>query len=497
VDWLINRRHCNQEWPSVGVVIRDKINTAIEDMPPVQEITKLLEGTYINYFHCKKIVELLKDTDSGKKNMFGQYSSQKMKDWVEVIKLYEKDGTYLAETAQMMARNVNYEVPALKKQIAKCQQTQKDCERKETDYATQSTELRKKYDASCKQMGIEGKKIKSELLALVTDLPKEFTRIAESAKCLQPGITYYNDFVKFMFGSEESESLSMMTYLLQNGNTTTYQWRTGDKPEVVEEAKIFIDITDEQDATENPDDIDWGDPGAFTESGVDFGDEIDFNMADITIETGGMEGEVTQEGSHDSDSNGVDWNEVVIVDKPSSEEGVAKGEDALSILDNPRTRTLFIDDIMELEAFLRQRLTELEADLQGDVISSSQFQSAPSSVQIDSEAVRGMLTNVKDVLDQLTSVKMQHLMLIRNSPRYVDRLKESLKQTLTLADKMIFLEKEMVVKHKKAVEEQGELEPKLDVIIKRTKEMQQQMEEEISKKYKERRVNIMGDINMI
>ena len=33
----------------------------------------------INYFHCQKIVELLKDTDSGKKNMFGQYSSQKMK----------------------------------------------------------------------------------------------------------------------------------------------------------------------------------------------------------------------------------------------------------------------------------------------------------------------------------------------------------------------------------------------------------------------------------
>ena len=33
----------------------------------------------INYFHCQTIVELLKDTDFGKKNMIGQYSSQKMK----------------------------------------------------------------------------------------------------------------------------------------------------------------------------------------------------------------------------------------------------------------------------------------------------------------------------------------------------------------------------------------------------------------------------------
>ena len=32
---------------------------------------------------------------------------------------------FVAETAQMLARNVNYEIPALKKQIAKCQQIQK------------------------------------------------------------------------------------------------------------------------------------------------------------------------------------------------------------------------------------------------------------------------------------------------------------------------------------------------------------------------------------
>ena len=76
-----------------------------------------------------------------------------------------------------------------------------------------------------------------------------------------------------------------------------------------------------------------------------------------------------------------------------------------------------MDFCIQLEAFLSQRLAELEADVEGDVLSSSQFQTAPSSVQIDSEAVRGMLGKVKVIMDQLTSVKMQHLMLIRNSPR--------------------------------------------------------------------------------
>ena len=32
---------------------------------------------------------------------------------------------YLAEAGHMLIRNVNYEIPSLKRQIAKCQQTQR------------------------------------------------------------------------------------------------------------------------------------------------------------------------------------------------------------------------------------------------------------------------------------------------------------------------------------------------------------------------------------
>jgi hypothetical protein len=47
-----------------------------------------------------------------------------MKDWQEILRLYEKDNAYLVEAAQMLILNVNYEVPSLKKQIAKCEQLQ-------------------------------------------------------------------------------------------------------------------------------------------------------------------------------------------------------------------------------------------------------------------------------------------------------------------------------------------------------------------------------------
>ena len=106
------------------------------------------------------------------------------------MKLYEKDGVYLgelifnepsffffnvgicaAEAAQLLMRNVNYEIPSLKKQIAKCQQTQtvsrtfglsqiltyffQESTRKEADCISNANALRIKYKMSCQNMGIE------------------------------------------------------------------------------------------------------------------------------------------------------------------------------------------------------------------------------------------------------------------------------------------------------------------------------------------------------
>ncbi len=78
----------------------------------------------IHYFNCLKIVEILKETEKNSKNIFGMYSSQRMKDWNNIISLYQKNNLYLAETASILQRNVAYEIPALKKQIGKCQQQQ-------------------------------------------------------------------------------------------------------------------------------------------------------------------------------------------------------------------------------------------------------------------------------------------------------------------------------------------------------------------------------------
>uniref|UniRef100_A0A452ULK2 CDK5 regulatory subunit associated protein 3 n=1 Tax=Ursus maritimus TaxID=29073 RepID=A0A452ULK2_URSMA len=97
LDWLVDRRHCSLKWQSLVRTIREKINAAIQDMPESEEIAQLLSGSYIHYFHCLRIVDLLKGTEASTKNIFGRYSSQRMKDWQEIVALYEKDNTHLEE----------------------------------------------------------------------------------------------------------------------------------------------------------------------------------------------------------------------------------------------------------------------------------------------------------------------------------------------------------------------------------------------------------------
>lgn len=65
----------------------------------------------------------MKETEANTKNLFGRYGSQRMKDWQEILRLYETDNVYIAEAAQILTRNVNYEVPNIKKQIHKLEQT--------------------------------------------------------------------------------------------------------------------------------------------------------------------------------------------------------------------------------------------------------------------------------------------------------------------------------------------------------------------------------------
>ncbi|KAK5906306.1 hypothetical protein CgunFtcFv8_002187 [Champsocephalus gunnari] len=484
LDWLLDRRHCNLKWQTAVKEIREKINAAIQDMPENEEIKQLLSGSYIHYFHCSRIVELLKGTEVSSKNIFGRYSSQRMKDWQEIVSLYEADNIYLAEVASLLSRNVSYEGPALRKQLAKAQQLQQELSRREVDCQSSAADLRERYYTACKQYGITGEHVARELQALVKDLPAVLDQVGRDAAKFEEHIKLYTAFTNFV--CEWSEPvLPMLTFAQQKGNTTFYEWRTGNVPTVIERPVV----EEAPSETVTDDMIDWGNFGSGADTlGV---------TAAITVEDGADYG-ISLETSAE-DPGGIDWGdseaapiEIEIVDAGTDcPEGVARGEDALTILENSQSRSVFIDELTELEVFLTQRISEMGEE--GDVVAMSQFQMAPSVIQAQSrEHVRGMLSEVRDLLGRLTSLRMQHLFMIQASPRYVERVSEVLRQKLKQADILVLKAASMVERRQEALEEQSRLEPRVDLLAGRTRELQKMIEADISKRYNNRPVNLMG-----
>ncbi|CAH0546182.1 unnamed protein product [Brassicogethes aeneus] len=495
LDWLTSRRHVNKDWQVNILKVREKINSAIQDMPAHEGIIKLLSGQHINYFHCLKIVDILKETEADTKNLFGRYGSQRMKDWQDIISSYQKDNLYLAEAAQMLIRNVSYEIPGLKKQVAKIEQSQLECEKKLKDYGKVETTALKEFNVACEQLGIPGDEIKMELLGLLKELPKIYKDTSERIKIVQSAIELYTEFSKFLSGKDRDvEMLSALKYLVEKGNTTTYEYTYGEKPVKIEEEELII--KDKAPEKENKNVIDFGD--------IDFGDngnEIDFGDIDTnTIDFGTTEADIdwgtlnNDEGFEMVNHLDVDINleeSGIVVEKSGLDGGIARGDEALTILDNPKTREQIINNLMEILAFLKIRLYEMASD-------SDLLQDAPAVLQMQTiESITSLIDCVNVALDQLTNKRIQHLHNIKHSSKYVDILTASLKQKLSIVDRMKVNKKLVEKKIVGLQEEKSNLQPVIKVLIEKTKELQKDVQEDISKKYKGRVVNIIGGVNLL
>ncbi|KAG0723741.1 CDK5 regulatory subunit-associated protein 3 [Chionoecetes opilio] len=491
VEWLVSRRHVQRDWPGEVEVVRKKINAAIQDMPEHPEVTRLLSGTYINYFHCLKIIDILKETEKDSKNILGWYGSQRMKDWQEVVRLYEHGSVYLAEAAQLLTRCVNYEVAGVRRLMAKGVQVQQECDNKEKEYTKGIAEAHKKYLSVCKQIGITGDNVKQELLESLKTLPQDFSAMAKECHSLGPACHLYQDFISFTLpGPHQPDCLPLLRFIMEHGNTTTYEWLYGEAPCSVEEPPLVVGATQEEEEGKEGE-IDFGDGGD--------GDGIDFGApaAGDGDSSGGIDwGALGGEGQPQE----IDWgvgevDEAAVLDIEVEDSGVsggvARGDDARTLLLNPKTRTQFIDELHELAGFLSQRASELETE--GTVFCLSQFSSAPASVQSHSaDSVRAMGAQARVVIGRLSTTRMQHLLLISCSPRYVDRLAETLQAKLAVGDKLAALQENARKRKAATREEQKRLAPQLALMADRARELQGHVERDIAGRYKGRQVNIVG-----
>ncbi|KAL4120307.1 hypothetical protein QTP88_013024 [Uroleucon formosanum] len=451
-EWLTSRKHCKKDWHSHIQPIREKINVAIQDMPENNEIVQLLSGAYINYFYCKRIIEILRETEADTKNLFGSYGSQRMKDWLEIERLYLKDNVYLAEACDLLVQNIKYHIPSVKKQIAKLQSGQIDCDKKIEDYTKSILTCKKDLETMRKQFSIVGENnsFKRTLIGRLYELQKVYDDVMEHIKNLKKAYTYFSLFVTNILGSDIN--LSMLQYILNSGNTTYYEYLYGEKPSKIEETVLKIE-EDYKDTTAD-EEIDWGDLENPSED-IDYG---------ISLEESGIEVENLQ-----TDGN------------------IARGNEALTLLDNFQTRNEFMNDILELESFLSMRLLELSNETNSALSVHSDGDINESKPEIAS-----MLDIIKVVKQKLNDPVVQHLQQIKHSPRYLNKLESMFLQKNSNIEKMINSQIAVTNKKMELAEEYNQLVPKLKLIQQKNKQLITEIEFDISKKYKNRPVYIIG-----
>ncbi|XP_025208456.1 CDK5 regulatory subunit-associated protein 3 [Melanaphis sacchari] len=451
-EWLTSRKHCKKDWHSHIQPIRQKINEAIQDMPENNEIVQLLAGTYINYFYCKRIIEILRETEADTKNLFGSYGSQRMKDWLEIEKLYLKDNVYLAEACDLLVQNIKFHIPAVKKQIAKLQSEQTDCDKKIEDYTKSIQTSKKDLETLRKQFSIvdDNCSFKRTLIGRLCELQKVYDDVIEHVKNLKKANTYFSLFVANILGSDIK--LTMLQYILNNGNSTYYEYLYGEKPSKIEEPVLTIE-EDVKDTTDD-EEIDWGDLENPSED-IDYG---------ISLEESG-----------------------IVVENVQTDGSIARGNEALTLLDNFKTKNEFMNDILELESFLSMRLLELSNETNSTLSVYSSEEINESKPEIAS-----MLDIIKVVKQKLNDPVVQHLQQIKHSPRYLNKLESMFLQKINNIEKMVNSQIAVSNKKKELAEEYNQLAPKLKLIQQKNKQLITEIEFDISKKYKNRPVYIIG-----
>lgn len=303
--------------------------------------------------------------------------------------------------------------------------------------------------------------------------------------------------LNIFFQRSPSDSLSILDFLVKNGNTFVYQWRTGVEPKQVEKPKeIRFDFGDEQamktvneneidfniedlstisnSALNQDEAIDWGDFGTSDDIPVEICETNDLDLE-------ALRNEIVVEGS------GV----YIPLDN------IAKGNDALNILEFPETRNLLLNDLFKLDAFLKQKYNEMKSE-SDNILISTILQDTPKSIrEVTERDLKTYIGFVQEIFNYLKLKKVEQLLHINDSPKYLKRLYEKFESKKNSIEKYNRYQLKQETKMSELVAEETVLKSNLKLIIQKTKELQKHVCDDLSKKYNGVRINLMGEINLL
>lgn len=384
-----------------------------------------------------------------------------------MLKDYERNNLYIGEASQIFARNVTYEIPNIKKQITQLEKMSDDSLKKSVDAVKSEHILRNEYNSACQHLGIKGEKIKAELVEKLKDLPKLQDEVANKIPELSKALDLYGNF------SNNSHCLPIIRHIVKHGNTTVYEYKYSEAPVQIEEPKLPFELDDDDPQLKFGvnQEIDFG--GA-----VDFGEDLAENPGEVNLDVGEIDWGAG-DGEIDFDNQEINFDisleeSGIVVEDAGMTGGIAKDDEAFTLLDSPTYRDTILDEIYELESFLKIRLYELSNSDKVHIISMSLLDGFTDH---DTKTITQMISVVDAIVGSLTASLIQQLYQIKHSSKHVDILTNKLRQKLKAVDKLQLNQTLLKDKSIDLKKQSVELRPSLEKLMVQTKGLQKNVSE--------------------
>jgi len=197
LDWLLDRRKVPSGWHEGIRSVRFKVNESLADLPADDdEVLTIVGGQYLDYFGCKKLLSVI-----GVRDVFGRYKDERGKKWLDIIAMYEKEDLFLADSAQVLAKQVDVEIPTLRRRQAKLQSSLNDAGRRESDAEKAAAKQEAELNDMCLSLGIQDASLPLEgqlRRAVQVAAPKAAREVSKLAKTelVEEALRYYQIYTK-------------------------------------------------------------------------------------------------------------------------------------------------------------------------------------------------------------------------------------------------------------------------------------------------------------
>lgn len=505
--WLVERHKLTPDWLKKLQALQKRASESAMELPPgFLAQVQGGEDYPLRYFAIKQIRDKLVETSE--RGLFGRLAGS-AGTWDKLVKAIEKSLVHLGEASQTLSQNVDFEIPFLKRQVDALDKQIADNEKKKADYLRNASNSAAAFQKECNMLGIQGMDIRTELAHYADSVFPHLQKGVDGCKeaGLQEAVAFYSKFAAFVHGKTQVGAELAVLSQIQNDQVepicTTIEQAARKPPKISPSSgRADLEGSNTQATIQSP-------PAA--EVGIDWDFDIrEAAQEDLQLdcnlpiyEAGEIDWDVeveieAEEVGIEDNSLSIDWEFVDHYENPSTnaEDTVDDYKEAAA---NSLVRAIWdvdfrnglLANLLELQSFLLTRKEGIENDTSGFVGG----QVLPGELQsIDGNAIAQMQDSVAGVLSSLNGEKARQLILLKTSPRWLEKVSLDLEKKAGQERKWRKSLVQLEGKRKELQESLMENKLKLAALMKHTKMVRSCAEESISELFSGRKISIVGDL---